>query len=373
MPARNTGRRRRRVDRAPLAVRIQDKLLPFPSDVPGRRRPGQDGTPRGVHPGGQTVTAAEGTAETPGNDSLSGLPDTGVAARGMKIAIAGYTILFLLQIASFFLTNILVLLAGALDTATDICISAFLLLALYWSRRPADAAHLFGHARAQNVAALVAAVIFIASVSVEMFRAAIPRLFSPETVDAQYIPVGIAVTIIALVITAVPLADIYRSGFRESAVKAQLVALIEMVVAYSASLAALLLVGMGYLIADPVASIIVASFIALSGVYLIRENVPYLVGKSPSTEFLERISRMAGAVTGVLGVHDLTAEYAGPDILQISLHIEVARGTPIEEADRIAELVKVQVARESGCGFCLITVDPWCPHEVCFPGEPAGD
>jgi cation diffusion facilitator family transporter len=318
------------------------------------------------------VTTAEGSDKGVADNPLPGQPDIARATRGMRIAIAGYAVLFSLQIAAFLLTNVLVLLAGAFDTATDICISAFLLLALYWSRRPADAAHLFGHARAQNVAALVAAVIFIASVSVEMFRAAIPRLFSPETVDTQYIPVGIAVTVIALAITAVPLADIYRTGYRESAVKAQLVALVEMVVAYSASLAALILVDRGYLIADPVASIIVATFIAISGIYLIRENVPYLVGKSPSPEFLELISRTAGSVGGVLGVHDLTAEYAGPDILQISLHIEVARGTPIEEADRIAELVKAQVTRESGCGFCLITVDPWCPHEVCFPGEATG-
>ncbi len=295
------------------------------------------------------------------------LPDITSATRGMKVAIAGYAILFSLQLAAFFLTNALVLLAGAFDTVTDICISAFLLLAMYWSRRPSDTAHLFGHARAQNVAALVAAVIFIASVSVEMFRTAIPRLFDPQPVDMQYIPVGIAVTIIALVITAIPLIDIYRTGFRESAVKAQLVALVEMVVAYSASLAALLLVGKGVLIADPIASIIVAAFIALSGVYLIQENVPYLLGKSPPREFLERVSEAARSTGDVLGVHDLTAEYAGPDILEISLHIEVARGTPIEEADRIAELVKSRVARETGCGYCLITVDPWCPHEECFP------
>ncbi len=285
--------------------------------------------------------------------------------RGMRIALFGYMGLFFLQVFSYFMTNVLVLLAGALDTLSDVLISGFLLLALHYASRPTDPTHMFGQARAQNVAAFAVAVVFIVFVSYEMFRQAVPRLFQPEMVEMQNLPIGIGVTIIAIGVTLIPLIDIVRLRDREPAVQAQLVALIEMLVAYGASLAAILLVDRGYLIADPIATMIVASFIALSGVYLIRENVPYLIGKSPPDETIKKIRELALSVEGVQGIHDLIAEYVGPNILYIGLHIEVRKGTLIEIADQIAEAAKGRIEKEIGCQLCVIFVDPWCPHDVC--------
>jgi len=63
-------------------------------------------------------------------------------------------------------------------------------------------------------------------------------------------------------------------------------------------------------------------------------------------------------VKGVLGVHELKAEYVGPNVVHTGFHIEVAKGTPIEEADRIAEEVQEKVSRETGCEHCVIHVEP---------------
>jgi len=73
---------------------------------------------------------------------------------------------------------------------------------------------------------------------------------------------------------------------------------------------------------------------------------------------MEKIELTARSVEGVLGVHDLMAEYVGPYAVHTGFHIEVAEGTPIEEADRIAEEVKERVSRETGCQHCVIHVDP---------------
>jgi len=118
------------------------------------------------------------------------------------------------------------------------------------------------------------------------------------------------------------------------------------------------LVAQGYLWADPLASTIVATVIAFSGVYLFKDNVHYLVGRAPSRQFMEKVELIAKSVKGVLGVHDLKAEYVGPDIVHTGFHIKVAKGTPIEEADRIAEEVKEKVSRETSCQHCVIHVDP---------------
>ncbi|MEM3459410.1 MAG: cation diffusion facilitator family transporter [Candidatus Bathyarchaeia archaeon] len=131
-----------------------------------------------------------------------------------------------------------------------------------------------------------------------------------------------------------------RVKTKGASVKAQLIALLKDEFSYVAALIAVILVGQGYHLADPVASIIVATVIALSGIYLFKDNVHYLIGRAPERQFMEKIESTAKSVKGVLGVHDLKAEYVGPNIIHTGFHIEVARGTPIEEADRIAEEVK---------------------------------
>ncbi|RDE16700.1 MAG: hypothetical protein C4K49_04280 [Candidatus Thorarchaeota archaeon] len=54
----------------------------------------------------------------------------------------------------------------------------------------------------------------------------------------------------------------------------------------------------------------------------------------------------------------MKAEYVGPNTVHTGFHIEVSRGTPVEEADRIAEEVRESVSRMMGCRYCVIHVDP---------------
>jgi len=279
--------------------------------------------------------------------------------RGIKIALAGYLILVVLQLATYLLTNILVLLAQALEMLSDVSISTFLLLSAFWSRKPADELHMFGHGRAQNVAALISATVLISFMSLETFRKAVPKFFqAPEASEFQNINLALIVILVGMLVVAVPTIDILRVKARGASVKAQLVALLKDEFSYVAALTAVVFVAQGYYWANPLASTIVATVIALSGLYLFKDNVHYLVGRSPSGEFMEKVETTAESVKGVLGVHDLKAEYVGPNVVHTGFHIEVAKGTPIEEADRIAEEVKEKVSRETDCQHCVIHIDP---------------
>jgi len=278
--------------------------------------------------------------------------------RGIKIALIGYLILVALQLATYFLTNILVLLAQALEMLSDVLISTFLLLSAFWSRKPADELHMFGHGRAQNVAALVSATILISFMSLETFREAIPKFFqAPDASEFQNPNLALIVILVGMLVVAIPTIDILRVKARGASVKAQLVALLKDEFSYVAALIAVVLVAQGYFWADPLASTIVATVIAFSGVYLFKDNVHYLLGRAPGREFMEKVELTAKSVKGVLGIHDLRAEYVGPNVVHTGFHIEVAKGTPIEEADRIAEEVQERVSRETGCQHCVIHVD----------------
>ncbi len=277
--------------------------------------------------------------------------------RALKLAVGLYVLIFALKLAVYLMTGVMALFAEALHTLSDILISGFLLVATIWSRKEADEVHMFGYGRAQNVAALVAATLFISFTSFKLYEEAIPRLFRSGETAYQNLPLALGILIISMLIAAAPLVKLFTQRERGAAAKAQLMELVNDELGLLAALIGTLFVLWGRPLADPIAAIVVATIIAYNAIGLFRENLCFLIGRSPGPEFLANVESLACSVEGVLGVHDLRAEYIGPDTVHTGMHIEVQRGLSIEEADRIAEEVRKRMQRETGCRHCVIHVD----------------
>lgn len=287
------------------------------------------------------------------------MTEPGTETRGIWLALAGYSLLVVLQLVAYYLTSILVLYAQALEMFSDVLVSIFLLFSIRWSRKPADEFHMFGHGRSQNVAGLVAAVIFVAFMAVEVFREAIPKFWQPtEAGQVQNPTMALAVIAVSMLILAIPAIDILSTKAKGASARTQLVQLLKDEFSYVPAIVGVILVARGYPLADAATSVIIGLIIVLGGLYLFKDNFHYLVGRAPSREFMERVELTARSVGGVLAVHELRAEYVGPNIVHAGLHIDVARGTPIEEADRIAHEVQQRISQDTGCQHCVIHVDP---------------
>lgn len=277
--------------------------------------------------------------------------------RGIQLTLGLYVLIFAMKLGVYFLSGIMAILAEALHSLSDIFIAAFLLIAAYYSRRKADKTHMFGHGRAQNVAALVAATLFISFTSFTLYQEAIPRLFSSEQVSYQNVPLAVAMLLVSMLIAAAPLVKLLRQKSRGAAAKAQLLELVNDELGLLAALVGTLLVSAGVAIADPLAAIAVATIIAVNAVGLFRENLSFLLGRAPSEETQACLKAAALSVPGVLSVHDLCAEYIGPDVLHADLHIEVDPALRVAEAHEIARKVDALLEPLMGNGMCQVHVD----------------
>ncbi len=295
----------------------------------------------------------------------------GQELRALKLALGLYVLVFALKLAVYFVTGVLALLAEALHSLSDIFVSGFLVVALIWSRKEADEVHMFGYGRAQNVAALVAATLFVSFTSFKLYEEAIPKLFRVEETAYHNLGLAVGVIVISMLIAAAPLIRLLRQGTRGAAAKAQFVELINDELGLVAALVGTLFIMGGRPIADPIAAIVVATIIAINGIRLFLENLSVLVGRSPGPAFLAKVETLARSVNGVLGIHELRAEYIGPDTVRAGMHIEVQRGLPIEEADRIADEVRDKVHQATGCRYCTIHMDPIPPETIAPMGRPA--
>ncbi len=281
--------------------------------------------------------------------------------KSLRLTLIVYVIIFAMKLTIYSFTGVIVLLAEALHTLSDIFVSSFLLVAAVWSRKKADQVHMFGYGKAQNVAALVAATLFISFTSYKLYEESIPRLFKAGLAVYQNLNFAIGVIIATMLLAAVPLLRLFRQKTRGAAAKAQFLEIIHDELGLLAALAGTILIIRGVPIADPIAAIAVATLIAYNAVGLFRENLSFLLGRSPGPEYLAKIESLVRSVAGVRGIHDLRAEYIGPETIHTGFHIEVDRGTSVEEADRIAEEVQETVHKETGCQYCFIHMDPAQP------------
>jgi cation diffusion facilitator family transporter len=125
-----------------------------------------------------------------------------------------------------------------------------------------------------------------------------------------------------------------------------------------AALAGTILIWWGLPLGDPIAAMVVATIIAVSAIALFRENLSFLLGRSPGPEFMARVEQAARSVEGVLDVRELRAEYVGPNVVHAGLHLVVPRTLSVGEAHRMAETVRTRVHQETEGHYCVIQVEP---------------
>ena len=225
----------------------------------------------------------------------------------LRLAVALYVAVFALKIGAYAVTGVMSLLAEGLHTLSDAFVSAFLLMASLWSRKKPDRTHMFGYGRAQYAAAMVASVLFISFTGFELFRQAIPRLFAVHAAAPDHLEVAVLVLAISMVIASFPLVRLLRQQARGAAAKAQMMELLNDELGLLAALTGTVLLSFGFPLADPIASLAVATLICLNGIGLLRENFSYLVGRSPGPEALMALETIALQTEGVVGVHELRA------------------------------------------------------------------
>jgi cation diffusion facilitator family transporter len=284
----------------------------------------------------------------------------------LRLSVLLYAGLMALKLGVWWWTGVMSLLAEGLHTLTDVFVAGFLLIAARWSRRQPDDVHPYGYGRAQYIGALVASVLFISFTAFELFREAITRLVGHELPHPSHDErLALYVLGFSMLVGLWPLLSLLRQRNLGAAARAQLLELVNDELGLLAAGAGTLLVMAGYPLADPLASMVVASMILFNGVSLFRENLSYLIGRSLPPERLSALTTLILSVPGVQGVHRLRVEQLAHESLHVEMHVEVERGMVIEAADDIAEEVTRQVAAfTSGPNYVSVHVDP-----VRAPGE----
>jgi cation diffusion facilitator family transporter len=268
------------------------------------------------------------------------------------------------------LTGSLGILAEAAHSALDMIAAIITLLAVRVSDRPADATHLYGHGKVENLSALAETMLLLVT-CVWIIYEAMHRLFWHE-VDVD--PNGWAFLIMGLSI----IVDFSRSrALLRVAKKYKSQALEADALHFSTDIwsSAVVIAGLGvlrlgefygirkqyYEHADAIAALIVAFIVIIVSIRLGRRAMDALLDYAPKG-LAEKLSGAVAAVDGILRVSRVRVRDIGSRIF-VDLNVEVPRNLSLEESHQLTRKAQESVQAISPGADVVVHADPIAARE----------
>ncbi len=212
--------------------------------------------------------------------------------------------------------------ADAVNNLADSASSVITLVGFKLAERPADKDHPFGHARYEYIAALAVAVL-IMSIGIGVLQSSVQKIMSPTPVHFGMVSFAVLLGSIFLKIWMAFFNRSIGIKIESNALQAVYADSRNDVISTSAVLFAAVIAEVTGFNLDGWMGLLVAGFILVSGVLLVRDTLNPLLGSAPSAEFVQSVKTKIEAAPGVLGTHDLLVHDYGPKRRFATAHVEM--------------------------------------------------
>lgn len=255
------------------------------------------------------------------------------------------------EVAGGLLTGSLALLADAGHMLSD-SFSLFLALgAVTLAARPVTARRTFGLKRAEILAALVNGVLLVV-VSAWIVFEAIRRMGDPPEILGGWM---LAVAVAGLGVNVIAAWVLSRSAGESLNVKAALRhVLADLAGSVGVILAAGIILTTGWVLADPIISIVISVMIALSAWTILRDSVDVLLEAVPPGLDSEAIGYSMAGLDGVTQVHDLHIWQITSGMPMLSAHVLVG---PDSDCHGIRSELEAMLREQYDIGHTTLQVE----------------
>lgn len=240
--------------------------------------------------------------------------------RRLVLALSLTSIFVVVEVVGGLMANSLALLADAGHMLTDAAALALALFAGWFSRQPATPEKTYGYLRWEVLAAFINGAALLV-VSAGIVWEAISRLARPEPVGDQTM---LTVGALGLLINLICAWLLHAGHTHNMNVRgAYLHVMGDLLGSVATIVAALAIRATGWLIVDPVASLVVTLLIVRSAWRLVRESVDVLLEATPSHIDIGDVRTSISGIAGVEDVHDLHVWTLSSGVLAMSAHATV--------------------------------------------------
>lgn len=281
---------------------------------------------------------------------------------GIMAAIGGIIcnlLLFSFKLLIGLITSSISIIGDAINNLTDLFSCAVNLFGFKLANKPADNEHPYGHERIEYIAGMIISFVII-SVAVLLGYESVLKLVNQEK-NTEYnlwafIILGVSIIMKMLLglyyyglgktINSITLQASKQDSFNDCISTG--VVLICAVIQYFYPQA-------WYL--DPSMSIVVAIFVFVNGIKMIKDTASPLIGISPNSDLIKKIVKDVKSHKGILGVHDVICHSYGPTKLYITLHAEVNGYENMFVSHDLIDNIETEINKKYSA-ICTIHMDP---------------
>jgi cation diffusion facilitator family transporter len=264
-----------------------------------------------------------------------------VYRQAMIITLAGNVVLATIKGLVAWASGSVAIYSDAANSISDVLYSLLMVLGLWAAQRPPDISHPQGHSRFEPLVGLAVALSMTLA-GIEAARASFVRF------QAGGLAVNPGLPTLVLIVSAGTKAGMFiviRNLARkvmsptlnttaQDNLSDVLTSTAAFIGAFGSKLVSPLL--------DPIAGFAVAIWIFRAAYRAIKENLNFLTGGGASEDLRHQIIEIAESVPGVIRVHHLMTEYAGPRLVA-DLHVNVAGDMPLREAHTITDEITTRL------------------------------
>jgi cation diffusion facilitator family transporter len=296
--------------------------------------------------------------------------------RAAGISLGVGVVLLGTKFVAYLLTGSAAIFSDALESIVNVLASGFALYAVVLAHRPADQDHPYGHGKVEFLSAgfeggmILLAAVIIAARAIEKLISGTPI----ERVDR-----GLLLIAFAMLVNAAVGWYLIRSGKKHGSItleadgKHLLTDAVSSVVVFIA-LGIYQLTGWNWV--DPLAALIVASYISLLATRLLRRSAAGLMDEQDKADdaIIRRIldSHLAphGTQPLICSYHKLRHRHSGR-YHWVDFHVMVPADWDIARGHRVASTIEYEIEQAIGEGNATAHVEP-CVAPGCPAGHPRG-
>jgi cation diffusion facilitator family transporter len=248
----------------------------------------------------------------------------------LNLAVAGAKLVF------GYATGAVSIISDGFHSLADSASNIFGLIGSRASRKPPDEDHPYGHRKYETLAA-AGIFVFLLLAVVEVGRAAIMRFASGTAPDVTAASFGVMLATLAVNLLVVRYESAAGRRLNSELLLADAMHTRSDVLTSCAVLASLAAVKAGYPILDPIAGVIIAAFIARTGLKIARDTSSVLSDRVVLNE--DDIRQVVMSVPEAVGCHHIRSRGTADHIF-LDLHVWFRGNTSLHEAHRLSHVVK---------------------------------
>ncbi|MEX1031268.1 MAG: cation diffusion facilitator family transporter [Paenibacillaceae bacterium] len=226
----------------------------------------------------------------------------------------------LVEVVGGLLSNSLALLSDSAHMISDVIALGLSMTAIFLATRPANARFTYGYLRFEIIASFLNGLA-LAIIAIGIFIEGIRRAINPEEIDLSLMLIISSIGLIVNIVLTIILSRSMKDEENLNIQSALWHFIGDLISSVGVILSAIIIYFTGFMIFDPIISIIIGSIIFAGGARIIHESYLILMESVPHKFDLDDVRAKIAAVEGVEDVHELHLWAISSDHYSLSAHV----------------------------------------------------